>query len=154
MHTSCAPTPHARPRMVARAGDFNCAAGEGVYRYLQYGRLEGGYAEPVRPRDPVTAKTVCHPFLLVDVYAQRAAFAQPFTYGRPDGCSTIDFIWASESLVASGVLQALEPAAALKVAAGGVPNATWPSDHLPLGAVLQLRHDDDARAGPAPADGA
>lgn len=122
-----------------RAGDFNCTAHEGSYRYLLRGRLEGGYSEACRPYDVVTDETIAQPFLLHDAYASCADFSLPFTYCRPGGGTTIDFIWASDRLCVSGVLRPLGTAAALKVRASGLPNKEWPSDHLPLGVVVDCR---------------
>ena len=126
--------------MAARhAGDFNCTAREGSYRYLLRGRLEGGYSEACRPYDVVTDQTIAQPFLMHDVYASCADFALPFTYCRPGSGTTIDFIWASDRLRVSSVLQPLGSAAASKVRAVGLPNKEWPSDHLPLGVVVDCR---------------
>lgn len=63
----------------------------------------------------------------------------PFTYGRPGGCATIDFVWASDALGVHGVMKPMGAAAAANTALKGIPDRTWPSDHLPLGVVLRLR---------------
>lgn len=123
----------------ALAGDFNCGAHEGAYRFLETGRLEGGYAEAYRPRNPVVAKTIVHPFLLSDIYARKARFQQQFSFGRPRGAALIDFVWASDCVAVNGVLQSLPPTKALTVSVKGIPDAVWPSDHVPLGAVLRVQ---------------
>jgi mRNA deadenylase 3'-5' endonuclease subunit Ccr4 len=111
---------------------------------MSKGRLEGGYAEPMRPRDPIADKTVTHPFLLSDVYGECAMFRQPFTYGRPGGCTVIDFVWASEAMQVSGVLQPVTNGQASKIWLQGIPNSSWPSDHLPLGVVLKCHGSNRA----------
>jgi mRNA deadenylase 3'-5' endonuclease subunit Ccr4 len=95
---------------------------------MSKGRLEGGYAEPMRPRDPIADKTV----------------RQPFTYGRPGGCTVIDFVWASEAMQVSGVLQPVTNGQASKIWLQGIPNSSWPSDHLPLGVVLKCHGSNRA----------
>lgn len=120
------------------AGDFNCTRAEGIYRFLYRGRLEGGYWEPFQRQQPVVAETAAHAFTLHDVYADCAAFAQPYTFGRPGGGVVIDFLWASAALPVRGVLQYVGPRRAAEWQRSGIPNADHPSDHLPLGAVVDV----------------
>ena len=124
--------------MWTHAGDFNCTRAEGIYRYLYRGRLEGGYWEPFQRKQPVVAETAAHAFTLHDVYKDCAAFAQPYTFGRPGGGVVIDFLWASAALPVRGVLQFVGPRRALDWQRRGIPNAEHPSDHLPLGAVVDV----------------
>lgn len=72
------------------------------------------------------------------MYADCAGFVQPFTFGRPGGGCVIDFLWASAALPVAGVLQFVGPRRAAEWRRGGIPNAEHPSDHLPLGAVVDV----------------
>lgn len=107
---------------------------------LLRGRVEGGYRESSRPFDVVAEETIVQPFLLHDVHATQAAFIQPFTYCRPGGGATIDFIWASDKLRVAGVLQPVTEREAERLRRFGLPSQNWPSDHLPLGVVVECKH--------------
>jgi CCR4-NOT transcription complex subunit 6 len=120
------------------AGDFNSARGEALHRYLHRGRLEGGYWEPFQRREPVTDSTEAHPFDLCDVYRDRAAFPQAYTYGRPGGSCTIDYVWSSAALPVLGVLRWLTRGEEVEWQRRGLPNEHHPSDHLPLGVVVDV----------------
>ena len=120
------------------AGDFNSARSEALHRYLFRGRLEGGYWEPFQRRQPVVDTTESHPFNLRDVYNELARFPMGFTYGRPSGSCTIDYIWASSALQVKGVLQCLSRRQEVEWKRSGIPNEQHPSDHLPLGVVVDV----------------
>ena len=57
--------------------------------------------------------------------------------------SKLDFVWASDSLAVSAVLWPCVPADLLPH--NQLPNATHPSDHLPVGAVLRLKAPGEAQ---------
>jgi CCR4-NOT transcription complex subunit 6 len=130
------------------AGDFNSARCEALHRYLLRGRLEGGYWEPFQRRQPIVETTEAHPFKLTDVYNELAKFPMGFTYGRPSCCCTIDYAWTSRALQVKGVLQCLSRRQEVEWQRHGIPNEQHPSDHLPLGVVV-----DVALSTPAVVDG-
>jgi mRNA deadenylase 3'-5' endonuclease subunit Ccr4 len=130
------------------AGDFNSSRSEALYRYMRRGRLEGGYWEPFQRRHPVVETTEAHPFRLTDVYSELANFSMWYTYGRPSGACTIDYIWTSSALQVRGVLQYLTQRQAVEWQRRGIPHEQHPSDHLPLGVVV-----DVALSTPAVVDG-
>ena len=96
--------------------------------------------------------TESHPFQLRDVYNELAKFPMAYTYGRPSGSCTIDYIWASSALPVKGVLQCLSRRQEVEWQRRGIPNEQHPSDHLPLGVVVDVAlatpafpvHDDAA----------
>lgn len=123
---------------VSDAGDFNSTRSEALHRYLFRGRLEGGYWEPFQRWQPVVETTEAHPFNLRDVYSEVAKFPMGFTYGRPSGSCTIDYIWASSALRVQGVLQFLNRRQQVEWQRQGIPSEQHPSDHLPLGVVVDV----------------
>lgn len=120
------------------AGDFNSARSEALHRYMFRGRLEAGYWEPFQRRQPVVETTEAHPFSLRDVYYDLAKFPMGYTYGRPSGSCTIDYVWASSALQVKGVLQCLSRRQEVEWQWRGIPNEQHPSDHLPLGVVVDV----------------
>lgn len=87
--------------------------------------------------------TEAHPFSLRDVYNDLAKFPMAFTYGRPSGSCTIDYVWASNALQVKGVLQCVTRRQEVEWQRRGIPNEQHPSDHLPLGVVVDVALTND-----------
>lgn len=119
------------------AGDFNGSSKEGVYRLLYRGRLEGGYTESYSD-EAILPETYAHPYKLQDVYASCASFRMPFTRAVPGFACTIDFLWSTENMGVASVLQCASGGRAQKLMLTGLPSKDHPSDHLPLGLVLNM----------------
>ncbi|KXZ54570.1 hypothetical protein GPECTOR_4g635 [Gonium pectorale] len=140
------------------AGDLNSGRHETVCQFLHRGRLEGGTTEPHLPRVEVTKVSIAHPFPLHEVYSSGGA-ELPFTRKVPSLASTLDFIWASCQLEVRSLYWPVECRHEGLLQHQALPNQHYPSDHLPIGAVLRLKHFyvppyGDVHPPPAPPEGA
>ncbi|KAG2426336.1 hypothetical protein HXX76_013093 [Chlamydomonas incerta] len=77
----------------------------------------------------------------------------------PSLASSLDFIWASCNLEVAGLYLPVEARHEGLIAHQALPNQHYPSDHLPIGAVLKLKHfyvepfgDAHPPTPPAPGD--
>ncbi|KAK8481004.1 hypothetical protein V6N12_067059, partial [Hibiscus sabdariffa] len=117
----CTPT-------VVLCGDFNSTPADKVYQYLISGNTSSTSSD--RCLDEL-------PLPLCSTYA--SAGGEPrFTTCTPNFKSTLDYIFFSPS-------DCLKPVSILQLAeldspdvAGGLPNYSHPSDHLPIGAEFEI----------------
>ncbi|KXZ54569.1 hypothetical protein GPECTOR_4g634 [Gonium pectorale] len=121
------------------AGDLNSGRHETVCQFLHRGRLEGGTTEPHLPRVEVTKVSIAHPFPLHEVYSSGGA-ELPFTRIVPQSAATVDFLWASAVLEVRSLYWPVECRHEGLIQHQALPNQHYPSDHLPIGAVLRLKH--------------
>ncbi|GLI60021.1 hypothetical protein VaNZ11_002085 [Volvox africanus] len=143
---------------VVVCGDFNSGRHETVCHFLHRGRLEGGTTEPHLPRVEVTKTSIAHPYALHEAYSS-GGYELPFTRKVPALASTMDFIWASYHMEVAALYWPVECRHEGLIEQQALPNHHYPSDHLPIGAVLRLRHFyvppfGDAHPPPAPPLGA
>ncbi|PNW83119.1 hypothetical protein CHLRE_06g307400v5 [Chlamydomonas reinhardtii] len=124
---------------VVVCGDFNSGRHETVCSFLHRGRLEGGTTEPHLPQVEVTKTTIAHPYALHEAYSS-GGVELPFTRKVPSLASSLDFIWASCNLEVTALYVPVEARHQGLIAHQALPNQHYPSDHLPIGAVLKLKH--------------
>eukprot|EP00245_Coleochaete_scutata_P004697 TRINITY_DN1753_c1_g1_i1.p1 TRINITY_DN1753_c1_g1~~TRINITY_DN1753_c1_g1_i1.p1 ORF type:complete len:392 (-),score=44.80 TRINITY_DN1753_c1_g1_i1:60-1235(-) len=138
----------ARPIPVIVGGDFNSQPGDKVYRFLcgeedvdssqgEVDKRDG--SSPLRSKGPGAAETAERVTIprLHSAYACQGA-EPPFTNYTPGFTGTLDYIWLwpPARLRVNSLLEIPGPdAPSIK---GGLPNLSHASDHLPLGAELQL----------------
>lgn len=133
-----APTEPLEMANVVVAGDFNSTEREAPCEFLRRGNLPINYSDGHGVA--TTKDDTHHPFDFRDVYAAAHA-APPFTR-RVDGQGArLDFLWCTSRLGLSAVLRPLPQDLELErmVVECGLPNKEMPSDHLPVGAVLELQ---------------
>ncbi|GLC33494.1 hypothetical protein PLESTB_000081100 [Pleodorina starrii] len=143
---------------VVVCGDFNSGRHETVCHFLHRGRLEGGTTEPHLPKVEVTKTSIAHPYALHEAYSS-GGHELPFTRKVPSLASTLDFIWASCQLEVAALYWPVECRHEGLIEHQALPNQHYPSDHLPIGAVLRMKHFyvppfGDAHPPPPPAAGA
>ncbi|GFR52781.1 hypothetical protein Agub_g15396, partial [Astrephomene gubernaculifera] len=119
--------------------------------------LEGGSTEAHLPQVEVTRSSIAHPFALHEVY-DSGGVELPFTRKVPSLSSTLDFLWASCGLSVSALYLPVERRHEHLISRQALPNQHYPSDHLPIGAVLRWTHFyvppfGDTHPPPAPAPG-
>ncbi|EFJ47404.1 hypothetical protein VOLCADRAFT_92068 [Volvox carteri f. nagariensis] len=124
---------------VVVCGDFNSGRHETVCHFLHRGRLEGGTTEPHMPKVEVTKASISHPYALHEAYSS-GGHELPFTRKVPPLASTLDFIWASCQLEVAALYWPVECRHEGLIEHQALPNQHYPSDHLPIGAVLRLKH--------------
>ncbi|KAK7309468.1 hypothetical protein RJT34_06221 [Clitoria ternatea] len=110
------------------AGDFNSTPGDMVYRYL----VSGSASSELMPDDSEEP-----PITLCSVYASTRGEPQ-FTNYTPGFTGTLDYILfcPSDHIKPISFLELPESDAA--DIAGGLPNFSYPSDHLPIGAEFEI----------------
>jgi CCR4-NOT transcription complex subunit 6 len=101
---------------------------------------------------PTTKETIAHPFALHEAY-EVSGHRQPFTRKTGREHAVLDFIWCSRHMHVAAVLRPLQWELRPQVDRCFLPNRWHPSDHLPIGAVLQLS-SGAAEAAAAPAGAA
>jgi CCR4-NOT transcription complex subunit 6 len=118
-------------------GDFNSDTESGIYRLFSTGKLESSFLNEYS-QQPYTKTDYEHPFEFASAYASLHKGKEPmFTYHvkgmQPD---TLDYIWfTSKTLQLISVSEPLEDE---NITYTSLPNATHPSDHLPLTAQFAL----------------
>lgn len=116
---------------VVVAGDFNSTPGDKVYQYLVSGN------------SPLAQAVECledMPIPLSSVYAFTKG-EPPFTNCTPDFTDTLDYVFFSptDNIKPVSFLDLPEPDS--PDVAGGLPNYSHPSDHLPIGAEFEITRD-------------
>ncbi|OMO93715.1 Endonuclease/exonuclease/phosphatase [Corchorus olitorius] len=110
------------------SGDFNSTPGDKVYQYLISGNSSSASSMSCLEEVPLPLCSV-HAFTRGE---------PPFTNCTPDFTNTLDYIFFSPSdcLKPVGILDL--PELDSPDVAGGLPNYSHPSDHLPIGAEFEI----------------
>ncbi len=118
-------------------GDFNTAAGSGVYDLITHGSLAGDHSDlSNRGYGNFTRDGMAHPFSLKSAYNGTDELS--FTNYTPNFTGFIDYIWYSaNALQVRGVLGDVDQEYLSKVP--GFPNHHFPSDHLALKAEFSVK---------------
>ncbi len=118
-------------------GDFNAAAGSGVYDLITHGSLAGDHYDlSNRGYGNFTRDGMAHPFTLKSAYTGTDELS--FTNYTPNFSGFIDYIWYSaNALQLRGVLGDVDQEYISKVP--GFPNHHFPSDHLALKAEFSVK---------------
>lgn len=118
-------------------GDFNAAAGSGVYDLITRGSLPGNHPDlGNRGYGSLTREGMAHPFKLKSAYSTTAELS--FTNYTPSFIGVIDYIWYStNALQVRHLLGSVEEEYLRKVP--GFPNHHFPSDHLALKAEFSVK---------------
>lgn len=118
-------------------GDFNVAAGSGVYDLITHGSLAGDHSDlSNRGYGNFTRDGMAHPFSLKSAYNGTDELS--FTNYTPNFTGFIDYIWYSaNALQVRGVLGDVDQEYLSKVP--GFPNHHFPSDHLALKAEFSVK---------------
>jgi len=124
-------------------GDFNSAAGTGVYELITNGILPGTHLDLAdRGYGNFTRDGIYHPFKLKSAYSQIGDLN--FTNYVPTFSGVIDYIWYStNAMQVRGLLGDVDPDYLRKVP--GFPNYHFPSDHLPLKAEFAIQPQKSAK---------
>lgn len=125
-------------------GDFNSAAGTGVYDLITTGSLPGNHIDLGNRRyGNFTRDGMAHPFKLKSAYNTPEELS--FTNYTPSFSGIIDYIWYStNSLVVRELLGNVDEDYLRKVP--GFPNRHFPSDHLALKAEFSVKPRKDSKA--------
>ncbi|XP_039012601.1 carbon catabolite repressor protein 4 homolog 4-like [Hibiscus syriacus] len=120
---------------VILCGDFNSTPGDEVYQYIISGNTLSASSD--RPLEEL-------PLPLCSVYAS-ARGEPPFTTCTPKFKNTLDYIFffPSDGLMPVSILQLAELDS--PDVAGGLPNYSHPSDHLPIGAEFEITKGKNAQ---------
>lgn len=125
---------------VLLCGDFNSLPDSGVYTLLSTGKIDqthpdfGGFVY-----EPYTQKGFGHSFHFQSAYSQAKELPATCFSNRFQG--TLDYIWySSHRLSVVGLLGPLSPEYISQT--GGLPNAYFPSDHIPLVSEFQEKTED------------
>jgi mRNA deadenylase 3'-5' endonuclease subunit Ccr4 len=146
---------------VVVAGDFNCLLGSSACSaFLAFGSVEPGVPEWGRPCPPEVVKVPPHAYMLAAAGGFRSAydpscaagmtgvwsFGDEFTFcaspgGPVDG---LDQIWATPTSLALVARRRLFRSDEHRtgILEGGLPSASEPSDHIPIGAVYRWTDGD------------
>ena len=118
-------------------GDFNAAAGSGVYDLITRGSLPGNHPDlGNRGYGSLTREGMAHPFKLKSAYSTKAQLS--FTNYTPSFIGVIDYIWYStNALQVRHLLGSVDEEYLRKVP--GFPNQHFPSDHLALKAEFSVK---------------
>lgn len=118
-------------------GDFNSAAGSGVYDLITKGSLPGTHPDLInRGYGNFTRDGMAHPFKLRSAYNGTDEIS--FTNHTSNFTAVIDYIWYSNNaLQLRGVLGSVDEEYLRKVP--GFPNWHFPSDHLALKAEFSVK---------------
>ena len=118
-------------------GDFNSAAGTGVYDLITKGSVPGDHADlGNRGYGNFTREGMAHPFKLQSAYTSEDELA--FTNYTPNFKGVIDYIWYSvNALEVRELLGDVDPLYLSRCP--GFPNHFFPSDHLALRAEFGVK---------------
>ena len=118
-------------------GDFNSAAGTGVYDLITTGSLPGNHVDLGNRRyGNFTRDGMAHPFKLKSAYTEPEQLS--FTNYVPTFSGIIDYIWYSENaLEVRELLGNVDEDYLRKVP--GFPNHHFPSDHLAIKADFTVK---------------
>jgi len=119
-----------RPTIIC--GDFNCNPSSACYRLLFKGEAKGVVAGEVLDKNKKiqTKVTLSHPRKFLSAYnlGKPKPGLEPWTtYTKSNAC-TLDYIWYTESLIATGILSIPEK----RDMPSYIPSSHFPSDHLLL----------------------
>lgn len=119
-------------------GDFNSAAGTGVYDLITHGNLPGDHPDLAnRGYGLFTRDGMAHPFKLKSAYDAEPDMLS-FTNYVPTFQGVIDYVWYSTTaLQVRGLLGDVDQEYLKRVP--GFPNHYFPSDHLPLKAEFTVK---------------
>ena len=125
-------------------GDFNSAAGTGVYDLLLNGSLPGDHADLAnRGYGAFTRDGMTHPFKLRSSYEGEEL---SFTNYVPSFQGILDYIWYSrDTMSVRGLLGSIDEEYLRKVP--GFPNFHYPSDHIALKAEFAIKQRGSASKG-------
>ena len=125
-------------------GDFNSAAGTGVYDLITQGSVSGDHADLANySYGNFTRDGMSHPFTLKSAYSGMDELS--FTNYTPAFSGVIDYIWYStNALQVRGVLGDVDLDYLTKVP--GFPNHHFPSDHLALKAEFSVKSRKEIKA--------
>lgn len=118
-------------------GDFNSAAGTGVYDLITNGNLPGTHADLAnRGYGTFTRDGMAHPFKLKSAYNGTEELS--FTNYVPNFSGVLDYIWYStNTLQVRGLLGNIDEGYLRRVP--GFPNHHFPSDHIALKAEFSVK---------------
>ncbi|XP_014519410.1 carbon catabolite repressor protein 4 homolog 4 isoform X3 [Vigna radiata var. radiata] len=111
------------------AGDFNSQPGDTVYQYLVSGNPSSNLMLNCLDESP--------PIPLCSVYASTRG-EPPFTNYTPGFTGTLDYILFSPSDHIKPISFLELPDSDAADIVGGLPNFSYPSDHLPIGAEFEI----------------
>ncbi|CAJ1930868.1 unnamed protein product [Sphenostylis stenocarpa] len=111
------------------AGDFNSMPGDMVYQYLVSGNPSSNLIPNCLEESP--------PIPLCSVYASTRG-EPPFTNYTPGFTGTLDYILFSPSDIIKPISFLELPDSDAGDIVGGLPNLSYPSDHLPIGAEFEI----------------
>ncbi|KAG2376365.1 Carbon catabolite repressor protein [Vigna angularis] len=111
------------------AGDFNSQPGDTVYQYLVSGNPSSNLVLNCLDESP--------PIPLCSVYASTRG-EPPFTNYTPGFTGTLDYILFSPSDHIKPISFLDLPDSDAADIVGGLPNFSYPSDHLPIGAEFEI----------------
>ncbi|KAL9328388.1 hypothetical protein ACSQ67_003391 [Phaseolus vulgaris] len=111
------------------AGDFNSTPGDTVYQYLVSGNPSSNLMLNCLEESP--------PIPLCSVYASTRG-EPPFTNYTPGFTGTLDYILYSPSDHIKPISFLELPDSDAADIVGGLPNLSYPSDHLPIGAEFEI----------------
>ena len=125
-------------------GDFNSAAGTGVYDLITNGNLPGNHADLAnRGYGTFTRDGMAHPFKLKSAYNGTNELS--FTNYVPNFSGVLDYIWYSNNtLQVRGLLGNVDENYLRKVP--GFPNHHFPSDHLALKAEFAVKAQKSSKS--------
>ena len=124
-------------------GDFNSAAGTGVYDLISMGSLPGNHPDMAnRGYGAFTRNGMTHPFKLKSAYTGTDELS--FTNYVPNFSGVIDYIWYStNTLQVRGLLGQIDERYLRKVP--GFPNHHFPSDHIAVKAEFAVKPQKPAK---------
>lgn len=124
-------------------GDFNSAAGSGVYDLLAHGTLANTHVDLGNHKyGNFTRDGMAHPFSLKSSYGNIGELT--FTNYTPGFTDVIDYIWYStNSLQVTGLLGEVDKEYLQRVP--GFPNYHFPSDHLALLAEFLVKKQKERK---------
>ncbi|KAG7024715.1 Carbon catabolite repressor protein 4-like 4 [Cucurbita argyrosperma subsp. argyrosperma] len=111
------------------AGDFNSTPGDKVYQYLISGKSSSGFSPECLEELPLP---------LSSVYATTLGREPSFTNFTPGFTGTLDYIFFSPSDSIRPISFLELPESECPEVIGGLPNFSYPSDHLPIGADFEI----------------
>ncbi|KAE8649975.1 carbon catabolite repressor protein 4 homolog 4 [Cucumis sativus] len=112
------------------AGDFNSTPGDKVYEYLVSGNSSSGFSPECLDQEL--------PLPLSSVYANILGSEPSFTNFTPGFTGTLDYIFFSPSDFIRPISFLELPESEWPEIIGGLPNHSYPSDHLPIAAEFEI----------------